>query len=68
LDCDSDGHVTSEEIYKGVENMHLDYDLTSTMINDFVLKGMEITTASLDKTDFVFCTLVAMYERVIDSH
>jgi len=48
--------------------MHLDFPVSSTMINDFILKGMDETTAAIEKTDFVYMYLVAAFERVIDSH
>ncbi len=29
--------------------MHLDFPVSSTMINDFILKGMDETTAAIEK-------------------
>lgn len=39
--------------------------MLSTMVNDFVLKTMELKTATLDAKDFSFGTLLGMFERVV---
>ena len=45
--------------------MKFAYPITSTMVNDFVLKTMEFNTATLDKHDWEYGVLVGMFERSV---
>jgi hypothetical protein len=51
LDCDKDGYVTSENFFLGFKNLKTDFPVTATMFNAFILKNMEIKTATLDIKD-----------------
>jgi hypothetical protein len=66
LDCNKDHFVSSEDIYKGLLNMKTAHPITTTMTNDFVLKTMEIVTATLDDKDFIHGMLVGMFERICE--
>lgn len=68
MDCDKDGYITSENIFKSFKILKTEYPMLSTMVNDFVLKTMELKTATLDVKDFSFGTLLGMFERVVSLH
>ena len=46
----------------------MEFKVTSTMCNDFILKTMEFRTATTDLYDFTYGMLVGMFERVVDDH
>lgn len=41
------------------------YPVRTTMTNDFVIKTMEINTATLDIKDFTYGILMGMMERMV---
>ncbi len=45
--------------------MKTPFPVTTTMVNDFVIKTMEINTAQLDIKDFTYGLLMGMMERLI---
>ena len=68
LDCDKDGLISSEDIFRAFKNLKTDFPVKSSMINDFVLKTMDSKTASLDNRDFLYGVLVGMFERVVSNN
>lgn len=53
-------------IYDGMKNMKTAFPVTTTMVNDFVIKTMETNTASLDIKDFTYGILMGMMERLVN--
>jgi hypothetical protein len=50
-----------------MKNMKTDFPVTTTMVNDFVIKTMETNTASLDIKDFTYGILMGLMERLVNS-
>jgi len=46
-------------------NLELKFIVTTTMVNDFVLKTMEMNSATLDFKDFYYGILMGLMERHI---
>ena len=75
FDCDNSKVLSAEEIYEGVfihfnyliqfKNVNTEFPITTTMVNDFVLKSMELNTSELDRRDFVYSILMGLMERHI---
>lgn len=49
-----------------MKNMKTAFPVTTTMVNDFVIKTMETNTASLDIKDFTYGILMGMMERLVN--
>lgn len=41
-------------MYKAFKNLKTEYKVVASMINDFVLKTMELSSATLDVKDYSF--------------
>jgi len=54
-------------IYDGMKNMKTAFPVTTTMVNDFVIKTMETNTASLDIKDFTYGILMGLMERLVSN-
>ena len=52
-------------IFKKIKNLKTVFPVRTTMTNDFVIKTMEINTATLDIKDFTYGILMGMMERMI---
>lgn len=65
LNCDESGFIKSEGIYRGMENMKLEFPVKASMVNSFALDAMEFDTATIDTVEFIYGMLVGMYERVV---
>jgi hypothetical protein len=52
-------------IFFGLNNLKLKSKITTTMVNDFVIKNMEFRTAQLDLRDFMYGLMMGMMERII---
>lgn len=63
LDCNQLGWIDANMIYGGLNNLDVKVKPTTTMVNDFVLKGMEFNTATLDIKDFTYGVLMGLLER-----
>jgi hypothetical protein len=50
-----------------MKNMKTAFPVTTTMVNDFVIKTMETNTASLDIKDFTYGILMGLMERLVSS-
>jgi len=57
------GWIDANMIHGGLKNLDVKVKPTTTMVNDFVLKAMELNTASLDIKDFTYGVLMGLLER-----
>jgi hypothetical protein len=65
IDCTQLGIIDSTMIFFGLNNLKLKSKITTTMVNDFVIKNMEFRTAQLDLRDFMYGLMMGMMERII---
>jgi Ca2+-binding EF-hand superfamily protein len=65
-DCDDDGEVSSENLWKALSNINTrGVDVTTTMTNDFVLKSDMNGDANLSFIEFDQGVMVGYWERMV---
>ena len=71
-DCSGKSLINSENLFKAViflkkiENLETTIPVTTSMVNDFFLKSMEINSATIDLKEFTYSILTGYMERLFN--
>ncbi len=65
LDCDRDGFLGAEEMYKGLFKVKTEYPISTTMVNDIILKSTSSRFGLANLEEFRKTMLLGMFERVV---
>lgn len=63
-DCADKGQINSEMLFKATKNLQSPFPVTTSMTNDFILKTMEISSATIDLREFSYGMMSGYMERL----